>query len=81
MVPTIEGQTYNFINSGLYDGLFVLQDTETETLWNHMTGEAVYGLGIPTTRSLAVIGTGELVHREIPERGDDSLPSQSRRAY
>ncbi|SVE34772.1 uncharacterized protein METZ01_LOCUS487626, partial [marine metagenome] len=44
MVPTIEGQTYNFINSGLYDGLFVLQDTETETLWNHMTGEAVYGL-------------------------------------
>ena len=44
MVPIIEGQTYNFINSGLYDGLFVLQDTETETLWNHMTGEAVYGL-------------------------------------
>ncbi len=43
MIPTIESVRYNFINSGLYDGLFVLQDKETETLWNHMTGEAVYG--------------------------------------
>jgi len=43
LIPTIESVRYNFINSGLYDGLFVLQDKETETLWNHMTGEAVYG--------------------------------------
>jgi len=28
---------------GLYDGLFVMQDTETKTLWNHITGEALYG--------------------------------------
>ena len=35
----------------------------------YLGGEALYGLRIPTTRSLAVIGTGELVHRETPEPG------------
>jgi hypothetical protein len=32
-----------FENVGLYDGLFVMQDSETKTLWNHITGEAMYG--------------------------------------
>ena len=32
-----------FENVGLYDGLFVMQDDETRTLWNHITGEAIYG--------------------------------------
>lgn len=32
-----------FDNVGLYDGLFVMQDRETKTLWNHITGEALYG--------------------------------------
>ena len=39
------------------------------SLREYLGGEAVHGLGIPTTRSLAVIGTGELVHRETPEPG------------
>ncbi len=43
MVPTINGKTANFDNVGLYDGLFVMQDSETKTLWNHITGEAMYG--------------------------------------
>jgi hypothetical protein len=34
---------HHFNNVGLYDGLFVMQDTETKTLWNHITGEALYG--------------------------------------
>lgn len=34
---------HHFTNPGLYDGLFVMQDTETGTLWNHITGEALYG--------------------------------------
>ncbi len=33
----------HFLNVGLYDGLFIMQDTETDTLWNHITGEALYG--------------------------------------
>ena len=33
----------HFNNVGLYNALFVMQDTDTKTLWNHITGEAVYG--------------------------------------
>lgn len=39
----IDGKLYNFDNVGLYDGLFVLGDQQTETLWSHMTGEGLYG--------------------------------------
>jgi len=34
---------HHFDNVGLYDALFVMQDRETKTLWNHITGEAEYG--------------------------------------
>ena len=34
---------HHFNNVGLYDALFVMQDTETKTLWNHITAEALYG--------------------------------------
>jgi hypothetical protein len=43
LTPTIEGKMHHFVNAGLYDGVFVMQDTETKTLWNHITGEALYG--------------------------------------
>jgi Protein of unknown function (DUF3179) len=33
----------HFNNVGLYNGLFVMQDEESKTLWNHITGEALYG--------------------------------------
>ena len=48
-----------------FDGRATLRASIRE----YLGGEAVHGLGIPTTRSLAVIGTGELVHREVPEPG------------
>ena len=43
MVPDIDGKLHHFSNVGLYDGLFMMQDDETKTLWNHITGEAMYG--------------------------------------
>jgi Protein of unknown function (DUF3179) len=43
LVPDIDGKVHHFTNVGLYDGLFVMQDAETKTLWNHITGEALYG--------------------------------------
>lgn len=43
MVPTIEGEMLHFDNVGLYDALFVMQDQESKTLWNHISGEALYG--------------------------------------
>ena len=43
MIPTIDGKLYHFENPGIYDGLFLMADTETSTFWNHITGEALYG--------------------------------------
>lgn len=43
MIPTIDGRLHHFVVTGLYDALFVMRDTETSTLWNHITGEAVHG--------------------------------------
>ena len=44
----------HFDNVGLYDGLFVMQDRESKTLWNHITGEALYGPHVG--RSLGPVG-------------------------
>ena len=54
LVPTIDGEMHHFENVGLYDGLFVLQDVESKTLWNHITGEALYGPHVG--RSLGPLG-------------------------
>jgi hypothetical protein len=44
LVPSIDGsEMLHFENVGLYDALFVMQDVESKTLWNHITGEAMYG--------------------------------------
>ncbi|MGD9170431.1 MAG: YdiU family protein [Candidatus Thiodiazotropha sp.] len=56
------GQT-SFSRSG--DGRYALGPAIRE----YIMGEAMHALGIPTTRSLAVITTGELVYRETPQPG------------
>lgn len=43
MIPTIDGRAHRFVLTGVYDGLFVMRDVETSTLWNHITGEAMHG--------------------------------------
>lgn len=43
LVPLIDEKLYHFSAGGLYDGTVLLIDDETNTYWNHMTGEAVYG--------------------------------------
>ena len=43
MVPTVSGSGHRFETVGVYDGLFVMQDVESKTLWNHITGDALYG--------------------------------------
>ena len=43
LTPVIDGKMLEFTNAGLYDGLFVMQDTKTLTLWNHFSGVAMYG--------------------------------------
>ena len=46
-----------------FDGRATLRSSIREFL----AQEALHGLGIPTTRSLALIGIGELIYRERPE--------------
>jgi uncharacterized protein YdiU (UPF0061 family) len=56
------GQT-SFSRSG--DGRYALGPAIRE----HIMGEAMHALGIPTTRSLAVTTTGQSVYRETPQQG------------
>lgn len=43
LVPSIDGSRHTFRAVGVYDGVMVMQDVETKSLWNHITGEALYG--------------------------------------
>ena len=43
MTPIVGGEVYHFRSRGLYDGLSLLADDETGSLWNHITGKALYG--------------------------------------
>lgn len=43
LVPTLDGKLHHFYHVGIHDALFVMQDAESKTLWNHITGEAMYG--------------------------------------
>jgi uncharacterized protein YdiU (UPF0061 family) len=46
-----------------FDGRATLRASIRE----HLAGEALHGLGIPTTRSLAIIGIRDLIYRETPD--------------
>jgi serine/tyrosine/threonine adenylyltransferase len=43
--------------------------TLTAVLREYVVGEAMHALGVPTTRALAAVGTGEIVRRERGEPG------------
>ena len=43
MTPTVDGGVTYFRTVGIFNGLSMLKDEATESVWNHITGEAVYG--------------------------------------
>lgn len=43
LTPTIDGETLHLSIAGLYDGLALLQDDETGSWWDHITGRCVDG--------------------------------------
>jgi uncharacterized protein YdiU (UPF0061 family) len=49
----------------VFDGRAVLRSAIRE----YLCSEAVHGLRIPTTRALSIVGSGETVERETPEKG------------
>lgn len=53
--PVVDGKVYHFAERGLYNAMTILADSETGSLWNHLTGLCMYG---PMQgRSLSRIGT------------------------
>jgi len=80
---------HHFENVGIYDGLFVMQDTESKTLWNHISGEAMYGphvgktlgpignlLQLDVQEALAVDPGMEVAISDRPYAGRSSVPGQ-----
>jgi hypothetical protein len=43
LAPTVNGEVHHFDARGLYDGLALLWDRESDSWWNHITGYAVHG--------------------------------------
>lgn len=43
MIPIVDGEIHHFSARGLYDGLFLMADRETNSYWDHITGECVHG--------------------------------------
>jgi hypothetical protein len=41
--PVIKNRVYNFREIGVYNGQQIFEDIETHSLWNHLTGEALWG--------------------------------------
>ena len=41
--PKLKNKLYHFKKIGVYNGQQIFEDKETHTLWNHLTGEALYG--------------------------------------
>lgn len=63
MGPAIEGKPHHFYHVGIHDALFVMQDAETKTLWNHITGQAVYGRLVGHTLG----PVGNLLHMTVKQ--------------
>jgi len=43
LIPIVHGAVHHFSNRGLYNGLFLMADEETNSYWDHITGECVHG--------------------------------------
>ncbi len=46
LIPVVDGAVRRFSAGGLFNGLLLLLDDETHTYWDHITGDAVYGMNV-----------------------------------
>ena len=80
LVPKVNGAVARFITAGAYDGLMVMQDDATGTIWNHVTGEALYGPGVGSTLG----APGNVLHATVKQllaAAPDARIAISDRAY
>lgn len=80
LTPTVGGRRTTFETVGGYDGLMVMQDAATGTLWHHMTGDALYGPGVGTSLG----PPGNVLHLTVQQllaRAPDARIAISDRIY
>ncbi len=72
----VDGRRLSFEEEGIWNGVFVMRDRETGTLWSHYTGEAFEG---PLKgHTLRWIQTGRAqYHRLVKEHPDATIPERS----
>lgn len=66
LIPVIDGALRHFSAGGLYNGLVLLIDDETQTYWDHVSGEAVHGPSVGAamqTFPLVVVNVREALRR------------------
>lgn len=69
MTPIVQGRRLTFATYGLYQGLSLLADFETQSYWDHITGECLKGtyLGEQMESGPLLHTRAELVLKENPE--------------
>ena len=66
MTPVIDGETYHFETRGIYEGVSILYDRETEGYWHHLTGECLHG----PRRGARLEGAAPIVHTTVGQALD-----------
>ncbi len=80
LVPTTNGKAVRFETAGVYDGMMVMRDAASGTLWNHITGEALYGPGVGT--SLGPVGNVlQMTAKQLFAAAPDARLAVSDRIY
>jgi hypothetical protein len=49
LMPSVNGKPTRFAAAGIYDGMMLMQDAATGSIWDHVTGEALYGPAVGAT--------------------------------
>ncbi len=62
MTPVVNGELHHFQARGLYNGLFLMWDRESESYWNHISGQSVYGPLAGTN-----LEVGNLLHTTVKQ--------------
>lgn len=69
MTPIVRGRKLTFAAYGLYQGLSLLADLETQSYWDHITGECIHGefLGEKLEVRPLLHTRADLVKKENPQ--------------
>lgn len=61
LTPSLDGRLLHFEFAGLYDGVSILRDLETRSIWHHITGTGLHG----SLRGRSLGPAGNLLHTTV----------------